>query len=236
MYGYFDYVSVAELKAKAEKKLKKLMKTNSDIEPIVIEGNKIATTFWGKAWCDNLKTYADYDNRIGRGKSYIKNGFVFDIKIKEGHIEGIVCGSRNNPYNIVINIEPLSKAEQKKLYEKIGKNIDNIENLVQGKFPKELENTFLTKENGLFPNIKEIKMGCNCPDWASMCKHISAVLYGVGAKLDKEPLLLFELRGIDVSELIKKSIDEKMKNMLKNSKIKSERILNDGDINNVFGL
>ncbi|MCL2020842.1 MAG: SWIM zinc finger family protein [Betaproteobacteria bacterium] len=233
-YGYGDYVSVAEKKEKAKKQLEKLRKKDQELSPIIIEGKKIAKTWWGMAWCKNLESYADYSNRIGRGSAYVKNGFVLDLKIEQGVIRGKVYGSQL--YNITIQIDKLDNASKELVTGAIGHKIDSVEDLLSGDFPKEFGEIFLTQRKGLFPSPREIRLKCSCPDWADMCKHVAAVLYGVGARLDSDPLLFFKLRGIDVGEFIKKSIDEKVRNMMKNAGSVTARVLKDADIANIFGI
>jgi len=233
-YGFAPYVPIGEKREKAKKQLVKLSKKDPGVEPVIIEGSKIAKTWWGIAWCQNLESYADYMNRIGRGRSYVKNGFVLDLKVEEGIIKGKVCGS--GLYDISIKIDPLSNENKALVLKSIGCKIDSIEDLISGNFPKEFGEIFLTQEKGLFPSPKEIHLSCSCPDWASMCKHVAAVLYGVGARLDIDPMLFFKLRSIDVGEFIKKSIDEKMRNMMKNAGAKTDRVIEDADISDLFGL
>ena len=233
-YGFYNYESMAEKKQKAARKLTTYQKKHPGVQPILIKGTRIATSFWGKAWCDHLKNYADYDNRIDRGRSYIKNGFVFDLTIEKGIIQSVVCGSGSKLYQVGIEIGPIT---DQRLVQQIGGHIESLEVLANGQFPKTLAETFLTSENGLFPNLNEIDLSCNCPDWAHMCKHISAVLYAVGAKLDSEPLLLFELRGIDTTALIKKSVEEKITTLLENAHTAtSSRIIGDDAIIDLFDL
>jgi len=233
-YGYGEYVSVAEKKEKAKKQLEKLRKKDPELSPIIIEGKKIAKTWWGLAWCKNLESYADYSNRIGRGSAYVKNGFILDLKIEQGVIKGKVYGS--HLYNIVIRIDKLDDANKELVTGAIGRKIDSVEDLLNGNFPKEFGEVFLTQRKGLFPSPKEIRLKCSCPDWADMCKHVAAVLYGVGARLDTDPLLFFKLRGIDVGEFIKKTIDDKVLNMMKNAGTVTERVIKDADIANIFGI
>lgn len=233
-YGFYEYESMAEKKEKAERKLTTYQRKHPDAQPILLTGTKIANSFWGKAWCDHLKHYADYDNRINRGRSYIKNGFVFDLTIEKGIIQGVVCGSSSKLYQVDIAIDPIT---DQRFVHQIGGHIESLEALANGQFPKTLAETFLTNENGLFPNLNEINLSCNCPDRAHMCKHISAVLYAVGAKLDLDPLLLFELRGIDTTALIKKSVEEKMTTLLENAHTAtSSRIIEDDAIIDLFDL
>ena len=235
-YGYPEYVSVSEKKEKAKKSLAKLKKSNPDISPVIIEGRSIANKWWGKAWNKNLESYADYSNRIGRGRSYVRNGAVLDLKIKEGKVEALVQGSSTKPYKVEITIDKLSKTKWKDVTEACNNRIDTLETLLSGKFPKEFDEFFSNSKYGLFPSPKEIHFKCSCPDSARMCKHVAAALYGIGARLDEDPILFFKLRDIDFQELLKKSMEEKMQSMLKNADKKSERIIDDKDVFNLFGV
>lgn len=234
--GFPEYVSVAEKREKAVKSLAKLKKKNPAIEPIVIEGRTLAKSWWGKAWNKNLESYADYDNRIGRGKSYVRNQAVLDLKISKGKAEALVQGSGSRPYEVTIQIDALSSKSWKQVTDLCNHRIDSLEQLIEGKFPQELEVLFTEKKYGLFPMPKEIHFDCNCPDWASMCKHVAAVLYGIGAKLDVNPLLFFELRALDGQELVRKSMEQKLDSMMKNAGKKSKRGISEKDIANIFGL
>jgi uncharacterized Zn finger protein len=235
-YRFKPYKPVAEKKADAQKKLAKLKKKNPDVSPIVIEGKKIAVTWWGAAWNKNLESYADYANRIGRGRSYVKNGMVLDLQIEPGVINAVVSGSRKTPYDVRIMIDKLSEKKWKAIVNQCSRRIAGISDLVEGKFPEDLAQIFLKQESGLFPSPREIHLDCSCPDWADMCKHVAAALYGVGARLDHDPMLFFTLRSIDFSELLKKSVDEKIDSMLKNAGKKSNRTIDDADITDLFGL
>lgn len=236
MWEYPRYVSVAEKKEKAAKQAEKLKKKNSSLKPIVIQGNKIAKTWWGMAWNKNLESYADYSNRIGRGRSYVKNGFVLDLQIGEGTVKALVAGSASKPYSVTVTIEPLENNKWDSIVKTCGNKIESIEELAEGRFPKELGEIFSLKGKGLFPSPKEIKFSCSCPDWAYMCKHVAAVLYGIGARFDEDPVLFFKLRGIDVEQLLKKSVEMKMKSMLKNADTKTGRVLEDVDVGQLFGV
>lgn len=235
-YGFPEYESVAEKKAKASKKLEKYKKKNPDIEPIIIEGRTLAKSWWGKAWNLNLESYADFGNRIARGKSYVRSNTVLDLKIFKGRVAAKVQGSRSKPYEVEINIDTLDSEKWEQVTALCNHRIDSLEQLIEGKFPKELEVLFTERKYGMFPSPKEIHFDCSCPDWASMCKHVAAALYGVGARLDMNPMLFFELRGLDGQELVKKSMEKKLESMMKNAGKKSKRGIADKDISNVFGL
>lgn len=144
----------------------------------------MAKIWWGKAWNQNLESYADYSNRIARGRSYVRNNAVLDLKIVKGEVKAIVQGSSSKPYMITVQIDKLSNERWNKVITLCNHRIDTLEQLVAGSFPKELEVLFKERKYGLFPSPKEIHFDCSCPDWASMCKHVAAVLYGIGARLD----------------------------------------------------
>jgi len=236
-YDYYpEYVSVAEKKEKAKKQIEKMKKKNPNLAPVVIEGKNIANTWWGKAWNKNLENYADYSNRISRGRSYVRNGAVLDLKIETSVVRALVQGSGKKPYEIEIKIASLSNEKWDSILNLCNHKIDNLAELVEGKFPKELEEIFTLKGKGLFPTDKEIKFSCSCYDWADMCKHVTAVLYGIGARFDEDPTLFFKLRNIDFEVLLKKTIEQKMQSLLENSDKKSDRVLDDNDIFGLFGF
>lgn len=235
-YGWYKQETAEDKKKKFQKSLDKLRKTNPDISPIIISGNLIASKWWGRAWNKNLENYADFRNRISRGKSYVKNGAVLDLQITEGRIEALVQGSGSKPYNVTISIDKLDKKKWQRVIEICNQKIDTMETLLLGNFPKELDEMFSNSTNGMFPNPKEIHFKCSCPDSARMCKHVAAVLYGIGARLDEDPILFFKLRCIDFQELLKKSIEDKMESMLKNADKKSRRVIEDSEVFDLFGV
>ncbi len=194
------YVSVAERKRKAEKHAQSLKKKGTTLQPIAIEGRTIAKTFWGKAWCENLESYSDYENRLPRGRTYVRNGSVIDLQIEKGTIKAQVMGS--SLYHVEICIQPMELDKWQQLVKTCGGKIDSVIELLQGKFSKAVMEILTENENGLFPKPKEIKMSCSCPDHAGMCKHIAATLYGVGALLDGKPENLFVLRHVEPTDLI----------------------------------
>jgi uncharacterized Zn finger protein len=235
-WGYYEYKPVAQKKADAQKQLAKLRKKYPNIAPVVVEGRKIARTWWGKAWIQNLESYADYANRIGRGSAYVKNGMVLDLQIAPGSVKALVQGSRREPYAVSIGIDKLSAVTWNAIAAQSSNKIGGLADLTEGRFPEELARIFLRQGKGLFPSPKEIHFDCSCPDWADMCKHVAAALYGVGARLDYDPLLFFTLRDIDFSALLKKSVDKKIESLLKNAGKKSKRIIDDADISALFGV
>jgi uncharacterized Zn finger protein len=234
--GYPRYVSVAEKKAKAAKKLKQLKKKMPDIKPVVIEGNALARTWWGKSWNKNLERYADYINRIGRGRSYVRHGAVLDLKIDSGQVTALVQGSTSKPYEVVISIKGINQANWKEIKNQCEGQLKSLQDLLAGKFPKTLAEIFFNKENGLFPSPGAIKFDCSCPDWASMCKHVAAALYGIGARFDEDPSLFFKLRGVDTDDLIARAVKDKTGKLLAKTKNKSAKVLDDADLSGIFGI
>lgn len=235
-YGYPKYESAADKKAKAKKSLEKLKKKNPDMEPVIIEGRTLAKSWWGKAWNLNLESYADFSNRIARGKTYVRSNAVLDLKIYKGRVAAKVQGSRAKPYDVEVIIDTLSSEKWAQVTALCNHRIDSLEQLIEGKFPEEFEVMFTDRKYGMFPSPKEIHFDCSCPDWASMCKHVAAVLYGVGARLDADPMLFFEFRALDSHELVRKSMEQKLDSMMKNAGKKSKRAIADKDISGIFGL
>lgn len=235
-YGFYEHISVDEEKERNKKAAEKLMKKNPGMAPIVMRGRKLASTWWGKAWNGNLESYSDYSNRIGRGRSYVLHGAVLDLQIAPGKVSALVQGSRRAPYEVVIDIRPLDKAAWDKLVKACEGKIESLQELLEGRFPKALDEMFTAKGKGLFPAPKEIRFGCSCPDYATMCKHVAAALYGVGTRLDENPALFFVLRNVNVDELISKAIVQKSETLLSKSGRKSGRIIEGNDLSAMFGI
>ena len=199
-YGFRPYVSVGERRLKAAREMAKLAKKGKIVRPVHIAGRTIASTFWGKAWCDNLESYMDYENRLPRGRTYVRNGSVVNLDIQSGEIEATVSGSEL--YRVNISIAPAAQAKWKRLCQECSGAIGSLVELLRGHFSDHVMGIITRKETGLFPSPEEIELKCSCPDWAIMCKHVAAVLYGVGARLDQSPELLFTLRSVNHEELI----------------------------------
>ncbi|MBP5674639.1 MAG: helix-turn-helix domain-containing protein [Victivallales bacterium] len=228
-YSYPAYVTVAEKKRSYEQARRKLLKSGRGLHPVVIEGRTIARTFWGRAWCDNVESYQDYENRLGRGRSYVRNGAVLDLQIKPGEVTALVGGSYGEPYEISIQIAPLDKSRWEDLKSRCTGRVSSMVDLLQGKLPREVLAEFCDKEHGLFPAPDEMRMSCSCPDYAGLCKHLAAVLYAIGARLDNSPELFFTLRGVDGQELVGSQMVENL-----TDGVDSE--LGNADLADVFGV
>ncbi len=225
------YVPVAARRRNAEKKLAKLKMNGQAISPVTIEGRAIAKSFWGKSWCANLERYSDYENRLPRGRTYVRNGSVVDLQIAKSKVLAVVSGS--DLYRVTITIAPVTAIRWKAICRDCAGTIDSLVELLQGRLSKGVMDRVCREGDGLFPAPKEIKLSCSCPDWADMCKHVAAVLYGVGARLDEKPALLFELRGVDENQLL---ANAGQKLSLKTAVPATTKVLDDGDVAALFGL
>ena len=227
--GYPPYVSAKERKKKAEKVIAQMQKKGEKVTPVRIEGRIIAKTFWGKSWCQHLESFSDYENRLPRGRTYARNGSVIHLKIATGKIEALVQGS--SLYEIHITIKDAEPKRWKTIIGQCSGEIDSVIELLQGKLSTSVMKTISNKESGLFPKPSDISLGCSCPDWAGMCKHVAAVLYGVGARLDEEPELLFKLRNVNHLDLIHSSTLK-----VPHKTNKGAPAVSDDELSNLFGI
>jgi uncharacterized Zn finger protein len=231
-YGdWAPYMPVAERRRHATLTVTKLRKKGLAVAPVTLEGRTIATTFWGRAWCDMMESYGDYASRLPRGRSYVRSGSVIDLQIETGRVTALVSGSEL--YTVTITIKETAKARWRALCAECGSGIDTVIELLQGRIPKRVMERFCDEGTGLFPQPSEIRFSCSCPDHASMCKHVAAVLYGVGARLDQKPELLFRLRAVDETELVAR-IDTALPRST--SVPKTSKILAADDMAAMFGL
>jgi uncharacterized Zn finger protein len=229
-FGWRPYVPVAEKRRQAERKLAKLKKQGQSVAPVKIEGRAIAKSFWGKSWCENLERYSDYENRLPRGRTYVRNGSVVDLKITKGEVAAVVAGSEL--YKVKIAIKPVTATRWKAICRDCAGAIDSLVELLQGRLAKGVMDRICRESDGLFPAPGEIQLSCSCPDWADMCKHVAAVLYGVGARLDEIPRLLFVLRDVDEGELLA-GVGRDLP--LTRVTLSAEKVLHDSDVAALFG-
>lgn len=224
-----QYESVGAKRAKAQLAARKLTDKGSALTPAVVKGTKLASTFWGQAWNKNLERYQQYDNRLPRGRSYVRNGMVIHLEIEKGGIKALVSGT--SLYEVSIHIEPLAIARWKALKHKCAGQISSLVSLLQGKIPPSMMELVTAEKEGLFPEPKDIRFICTCPDYADLCKHSSAALYGVGARLDENPELLFQLRGVDHTEIISNASEAIVSDV---SLEPSTNLV--GDLSDIFGI
>ncbi len=203
--GWRPYVSVSERRARSKRLEARLRKKGIRLAPVVPEGREIARSFWGRAWCENLEGYADYANRLPRGRRYARNGSVIHLDVAEGCVSALVSGS--DVYEVEVKVRSTAAKTWSALRKECVGRIDSLVDLLRGRLSDAVMARISRPKDGLFPAPREMRFTCSCPDWADMCKHVAAVLYGVGNRLDAAPELLFLLRGVDHGELIAGALD-----------------------------
>jgi uncharacterized Zn finger protein len=219
---------VAGQRVRAEKAARTLARDGRSLAPVVIRGRQIATSFWGKAWCDNLESYQDLAYRLDRGRSYVRNGAVLDLKIENGKIAALVSGS--HVYKVDITIKALEAGRWAEIKKRSAGQIGSLIELLEGRLSEGVMRIVTDRGTGLFPKPAEIHMHCSCPDYATMCKHVAAVLFGVGARLDEQPQLLFLLRHVNHNELITGAAGLGTRPSTK------RKTLSSGELGDVFGI
>ena len=230
-YDWKPYVPVAKRRRQARKKMESLRKKGVDIQPIEIEGRKIAKTFWGEAWCDHIESFNDYENRLPRGRTYVRNGSVCHLAVTKGKVQAKVSGS--DIYDIRVGINTLPAKKWGAIKRQCSGQIGSLLELLRGELSDNIMQVVTDRKSGLFPLSGEISFDCDCPDWAVMCKHVAAVLYGIGARLDQNPALLFLLRGVHHDELIDEGAQVAVPTASRRS---SAKRLAANDLGDVFGI
>ena len=228
-HGWRPYVPVAKRRRKTAKTIAAVMKVGQEVEPVEIEGRRIAATFWGQAWCDNLEAYSDFANRLPRGRTYVRNGSVVHLSVETGRVQALVMGT--DLYRVDIGIEPLPERRWTEVKGRSAGEIDSLVELLRGSLSKGVMEVVTRPGEGLFPSPGEIALSCSCPDWAVMCKHVAAALYGVGARLDHEPEKLFTLRGVDPLEMVEAAVRQPP-----GAGAPRGRVLASDDLSSVFGI
>jgi uncharacterized Zn finger protein len=230
-YGFRTHVTVARIRAEAARTLEQLTKGGRRLSPVTIEGRRIAATFWGKAWCENLERYSDFANRLPRGRSYVRHGAVVDLDVVPGHVRALVRGSET--YEVDVAVQPVASAAWDAIRRDCSGAIDTVVELLQGRLSAPVMTRLCEPEAGLFPSPAQLRFSCSCPDQASMCKHVAAVLYGIGARLDHDPGVLFTLRKIDRQELI---AEAGAALSTRHAVPSGARVLADDDLAGIFGI
>ncbi len=233
--GYPPYVSAAQRHAKAKQKLAQLRKKGGAPAPVVLAPRApIATTVWGKAWCEHLESFADYATRLPRGRSYVRGGSVIDLQIARGEVRALVCGSE--VYEVMVAVVPLAVSRWKAVRKECAGQVGTVVELLSGKLSDAVMAKLCHRERGLFPATREIHLECSCPDGARLCKHLAAVLYGVGARLDEAPELLFTLRGVDGAELAAAALDGAALTAVGAPACSASGALGNGELADLFGI
>jgi len=191
-------------------------------KPIKVEGGikakskrgSIGDTWWSKRWVSVLESFG-WSNRLERGRRYARGGQVLDFKLTPGKVTARVQGSVSTPYSVIIEVKPLTAEAWTKATEEMARKAIFAAKLLAGEMPQNIEEAFKAVGVPLFPeSSKDIKTDCSCPDSANPCKHIAAVYYILAEEFDRDPFMLFNLRGrtkeeITISLRQKRVVDEK---------------------------
>lgn len=202
---------------------------------IAITGNKLTRNWWGMAWQNKILSYSDYANRLPRARTYVRTGKVQAITVMPNYVTAHVHGSRADDYTVTITIDPLSKKAKDQLTALFKEHISSMHELLTGAFPKSFADELLGGTHPLFPTPNQLHLQCTCPDWACVCKHIGAVLYGIGIAFDSDPSLFFKLRNLKLDKLVQSSIDEHLDSYLEKAALKSTRHIDESAITSIFG-
>jgi uncharacterized Zn finger protein len=228
--GWRPYVPVAQRRRRAVRTIIGMKKAGREVSPVETVGRKITTTFWGDAWCRNLESYSDYSNRLPRGRTYVRNGSVIDLGVEAGRVRSLVSGT--DLYEVEVDIKPLARRRWTGIKDRCAGQIGSLVELLRGSISSGVMEIVTRAGEGLFPAPREISFSCSCPDWASMCKHVAATLYGVGARLDHAPELLVTLRGVDPAEMVEAAVDQPPPA----GRSRRGRVLPSHDLSSVFGI
>lgn len=227
--SWYQYESAREKKQRMERELKKRIARGETLQPLVLaEGKrKIAHTFWGNAWCQHIESYRDYENRLPRARTYLRQGTVYNLSVEPGKIRAQVAGS--TLYDVEITIHPMSAEAWEGVKQACAGQIGSLLDLLSGQLGSGVMAVIADKERGLFPGPREIRFNCNCPDYADLCKHSGAVLYGVAVKFDADPSVFFRLRGVDPTDLLASGAEQALAPA-------AETALGEEDLSALFGI
>jgi uncharacterized Zn finger protein len=230
-FGWKRYIPAAVRRRRTARDIARFAEKGKPLSPVVVDRRAIATTFWGKAWCDNLERYSDFANRLPRGRSYVRSGAVVDLQMTPGAVSARVSGSRL--YRVKVNVTPVPQPRWAAICGDCAGEIDSLVELLQGQLSTGVMTRLCQATTGLFPSPAEINFTCSCPDWAFMCKHVAAVLYAIGARLDAQPELLFLLRQVDQQDLIATGGSDLARGKTKPA---AAKVLETDDLSSLFGI
>jgi len=167
------------------------------------KGGKFGESWWAKRWISVLESF-NIGARLGRGRSYARRGQVLSIETDKGRVRAKVQGSRPKPYEVAIQVKVLSSADWQKVVRELSKQAIFMAKLLAGEMPQDIEKVFKDARLSVFPEkLKDLKTECSCPDWSNPCKHIAAVYYLLGEEFDRDPFLIFKLRGMNRDEFLR---------------------------------
>jgi len=169
---------------------------------IRLESTKMGATWWSKKWISLLDSFG-WSNRLARGRRYARSGQVVNVTINPGVITAKVQGTRSIPYDVVISIPPFTTSQWTKIFKELDAQAIYTAKLLASEMPSDIEDVFTRAQVSLFPQSKrDLTTECSCPDSANPCKHIAAVYYVIGEEFDRDPFLIFHLRGRSKEQIL----------------------------------
>lgn len=163
----------------------------------------IGETWWSGRWIGALESRGEeWSSRLQRGRRYARSGQVLDFRVSAGGLSARVQGSRREPYRVRVRLKPLDERQWIRVTRALEQRASYAASLLSGEMPRDIEKAFRKAGCSLFPGHREIRMSCTCPDWARPCKHVAAVFYVFAEALDRDPFLLFQVRGRSREEVV----------------------------------
>jgi uncharacterized Zn finger protein len=195
-WGYYDNSPLIEVKDGIKAKSKR---------------GAIGEKWWSKRFVSLLESF-NIGARLGRGRSYARKGQVISIEVEKGLVRSKVQGTRSKPYDVTIQLSQISDKDWDKAIDAMASRAVFAAKLLSGEMPQDIEEAFADAKVSLFPEEKDLKTDCSCPDWSNPCKHIAAVYYLLAEQFDENPFLIFKLRGRTKEEIIEELRERRASN------------------------
>ena len=204
MCGYEEQprLKTADLERLAQQHREQLLAAGVELHPVVSRSRKLATRFWGSAWMRHLAVCESGGLCLAPGRTLLRHGCVLDVQVAPGRVTALV--SADALYDVELRLTPPEEERVEELAALCAGKIDSLLSLLEGRVDESLLQQLCDPENGLLPDARDWRISCSCPDWSEPCPHAAAAMYALGVLLDAQPELLFTLRAIDPSALLRK--------------------------------
>ena len=200
VHWYPRYVPVDAQRARTLSEINRLAASGVKMQPVELRGRTLASSFWGRRWCEHVESFSEYAARLAHGRACVRNGSVCHLSIEPGGVDAMVIGSAL--HHVMIRVRRLEGAAWMAMRTACAGRVGSVVELREGRVPDDVTEVVTDLGSGLFPQSGDIVASCDCGDGTTLCKHAAAVLWGIGSRLDERPELLFLLRGVDETELI----------------------------------
>jgi hypothetical protein len=224
------YISKRKRQALAQGEIRQLKEKGLTPLPVRVGQGPIAGRPWGQAWCKNIECFSDFKSRLPAGRTCLRQNAVIHLEVAAGLVTALVQG--DELYRVSVAIQPINLEAWDNLKRQCHGRIGSLLELIQGSLKEDVMALMARSGDGLFPAAFDIDFRCSCPDWAQMCQHVAATLYGVGHRLDQAPELLFTLRGVDAVSLVDGAVDS----LAEDLKPLPEAPWDDSQLGDLFGI